>query len=1491
MSDPNSLLVPMSVEALVVNHSVRTGGNAFLRNEMQFDNLARYRDADPGFSMNDIAFTGTAPVHGVPADEYYNGIYLKWRMPTYFTHGEQDSVTGSTDYPEVPNRWLIVRFSGPITARVATAWIIESDYRLPTPPPTPANYAQQGSHYVAPGNGNTPIGALIGRNVALGTWTEPGTTLHLRAIGPGDPAFSAYQTHCNNVFSFVDTIADYSAQELSYMVLGWYSDATEDPLKGVDAQTFLARMTELGWSLPANTPSDAWANRSLLYGLTSGVSWQTTTAPPGGAPKGTTALAFGNTSVEALTALIQAQSEQQGVDVDPILLQALQLGLIDELDEPNGLAVIEEGIKSSYFNTYTGGYHWDIVDAPHATDQPTQGELDKERIWLAELNQNQALLDAAERQLGFLQQQVYVIWLKYLLWPSAHKGTSYIPQLNDRANLSALLNPTVAGTPAYLAAQAKAVVDGLLGKVPHGDTPQQLQDSIDQYELDHQLPSYRLLKRSAASTFREVNNPVALIAGAGASGIVTAPEETLCRLDSQLVNGFKFTWNGTDYTVTAATSGLTIPQPDLSGVSGAPWTAELAELLVDEMFFLDPDDATMVGAALAGVPVATIQAAMGDPASAIGTYPAGALDRWTQNPWHPFRLLYQVRYYPISYGTPENPNWIFADGEYYWNGLPASVQPDTSFQGNIQLSTAAAFNLRSRIVKFLADNPYLPAEERKEFEDLLKFVDGEDQWDLLSQALNGFNDQAQLQLPGVFMSPGAFPLPGSAPLLPLVGDERGWTPAVGNIPISAPKTDPFQPWRAGQFVLTSLVLVDEWGQALWLVTNGTTSSVEIYLPPTLTPVATSNAVAFTVSTLPVLSGANPPLVNAGTTELMLKLTGTGFQQGDCAMWNETILPAVILYPTEMTVMPPSDLLASPVAIELFVVRGGVNSNRVPFAVVAGPAISSVAPNLILAGMAEASLFPLTVNGLNFASDAVVQWNGAALDTAVMSATQLVAQVPSGNVATRGTAAITVVSATVTSPAATVTIVPAATIGSIVPGSAVVGQSGMTVDVYGVGFEEPGRIQWNGADLAGTFIDHTHVTAVIPAGFLAAPAVAQVTQVIGHSVLPESSDTVIQLTPALLQPARLEFDLTSATSSTPISLSGADDSVCGWVVPNHLDHSLAAYGPTGVSFGELAVGASVDGTAHVCWTRAPGSPYATLAQLAAAVPHFGPFLLELSTLTPAIFTDFLNAVDETMWSAQPADAAMDENLMALIGRPLAMVRASLQLQTEGQPTPDPSWQYTFSAAPPLFTAYKFAVELGDIANVEDGLIGYFLEDDYTVFNIVQEADFQPDGYLKPIGVEGNYIHLPPDNTTRVSVSMLVDPRAPVHARTGILPDVSVAVPPAQVSTALANLEVTFRVDAILTDQQTTAATVDTLPKTTVFMPLPKVSAGTWDWVEYEGTDPVTYTVAVNDTVAKLSTSQPVLRQGVLQLTGAAGAPPKAITTRQRLAAPGVLPRKR
>jgi YD repeat-containing protein len=158
-----------------------------------------------------------------------------------------------------------------------------------------------------------------------------------------------------------------------------------------------------------------------------------------------------------------------------------------------------------------------------------------------------------------------------------------------------------------------------------------------------------------------------------------------------------------------------------------------------------------------------------------------------------------------------------------------------------------------------------------------------------------------------------------------------------------------------------------------------------------------------------------------------------------------------------------------------------------------PTVSSISPTSATAGGAA---FTLTVNGSNFISSSVVRWNGSNRTTTFVRSTKLTASIPASDIATAGTAQVTVFNPTPgggTSGAQTFTINNSApTLSSIVPNSAAVGSGAFTLTVNGTNFVSGSKVRWNGSDRTTTFVSSTKLTAAILATDDAATGTAQVT---------------------------------------------------------------------------------------------------------------------------------------------------------------------------------------------------------------------------------------------------------------------------------------------------------------------------------------------------------------------------------------------------------------
>ena len=164
-----------------------------------------------------------------------------------------------------------------------------------------------------------------------------------------------------------------------------------------------------------------------------------------------------------------------------------------------------------------------------------------------------------------------------------------------------------------------------------------------------------------------------------------------------------------------------------------------------------------------------------------------------------------------------------------------------------------------------------------------------------------------------------------------------------------------------------------------------------------------------------------------------------------------------------------------------------------------PSINSLSPSAVLAG---GQSFSLTVNGSNFVSTSVVQWNGSNRTTTFVSTTRLTAVIPASDVAVAGTANVTVVSPTPgggTSSASPVMITaspgnPVPAILSLSDSQAPAGWPGFALTLTGSGFVAASIAQWNGLNRPTTILSSTQLRASIPPEDLAAAGTAQVTVV-------------------------------------------------------------------------------------------------------------------------------------------------------------------------------------------------------------------------------------------------------------------------------------------------------------------------------------------------------------------------------------------------------------
>ncbi|MCC3773012.1 hypothetical protein K6I34_007123, partial [Streptomyces sp. UNOC14_S4] len=393
------------------------------------------------------------------------------------------------------------------------------------------------------------------------------------------------------------------------------------------------------------------------------------------------------------------------------------------------------------------------------------------------------------------------------------------------------------------------------------------------------------------------------------------------------------------------------------------------------------------------------------------------------------------------------------------------------------------------------------------------------------------------------------------------------------------------------------------------------------------------------------------------------------------------------------------------------------------------------------------------------------------------------------------------------------------------------------------------------------------------------------------VNPENPYRYFALPPRILQPTRLRFDFVSTRDDHQRvdvdagPREAADDTpVCGWLLANHLSRSLLVHAPDGTGLGEIRTALNTTHEQVAAWDPLPDSPYPDLRPdsdsgraFAAAHPHLYGFVTELLAAGPDAFAELLATVDQSL--SATAAGEEDDSLAALVGRPMALLRARMKFELNGPPMTSSSWADVVDPNPPApeFTDYLWNVRLGAADMLGDGLVGFFLGSDYTRLHTAPRRQPRSPGYTVPI--DGQEIALPARPVARPAriadeaaawVTLLADPWAAVHAVTDLLPVGRLLLPPTWVRGPLGRMKLSFRMGPLLAGTRMAATEEGGTPVEHLVMPGPAGWRGTWRWAQPAaagGWSP--YPLTAPDAPLALTDDTPSARHGFLQLSGALG----------------------
>jgi hypothetical protein len=1387
-------IVPLNIAAIRVSPTDSSNVvPSFKGRVANFDNMPYGQPSASGLTSTGDAIVQLLESPDSALAPLYTGIHLHWELPDYFRKGVQPVGGSNIVFPQAPNRWLVVRYLsiydgknwGPVTNH---SWVVESDYicaqqlkdsdgvtRPSVPVPLPVNPAF--------GSSNQPY-RYMGRVVDAAQWplvtpgdqylhdfnNEDGDPCYLTSIGFLGPGFSAYYPDCCTVFGFMDRFLDnptiYNALsantaikfKASYQVMGWI-DGGADPLDGIAAQVttqysdYVTKCNQQQVPI-VQTPADFFNSialqnfkwqfnkaditytfdndtdkniatidlpaKTICSGIMQELVWDMLVSPgssgflgdpetptkPGVWADNDLKVAVGNTSVDALSALLKYDSGNTDDDPDLLknyeyLLDALQLGILKNLEaEGNNVIALEEALHSSGFAREQGGLLWIVQQKPADLTGPVNPNSEITlpltlAEQLSQLNQAQKTYDMGRSALSQMRSQLYMDWYRYI---KMYAGNAKSPNVtvNDLTNYltsgtTSELNNVInkgndIGIVSYITASddSGAVIDIKMPAGSNTTAAYSLWSELDAFKKDlADYPDWQIIAVPAPN-YWEPADPVAVMEGSRLEPVRRNGQATYLpvRLTTELLNQLTVTYNSNNFTILA--SGVAAQAP----VSGNMPYKQDFEALAGEACLLIPSLAPSVATSLLN------QGGTGNPAAA------------SYNDFVTALTLTQGGVSGLEGGNP-------LTGLY--NALQ---QPDYTAVANPVQQVNAPLEISVTFTN-LSANGWAP--------DAV-------QW------------STQIQLPE----------------------------------FSSNRYDPFLPvnliWN-----LTLDPLLKNQDSLNYSSTNITdfftldADAIDYGYPVNKLPITTGNAVSY---------GSASTMSKKATFSIVSQINNY-----------------VTNYPGD-----PADDALTEIANDyknrkiLAQTMSGLNAAQL---------LTYYIPQISVEDLTTSESRDTVTKAIKNAAltaNADDNWYDYAFNAQ--------APIPTGAKALSN-------------------------YGPLRSGFVAV-QSLEVIDVFG----QRMQLHTPKKNADGSL-------QVIPA----------------MTVAPMQGDTAnankIYLPPRILAPTRLWFRWLSATHNNEVSgittdfvemnTHPATSPVCGWVMPNHLDNSLFFYNADGVPVGSFGIEhGNLQYRTRAGNISNPGDVLANdIGAYGDTNPpvniHLAQFMWYINNKSGkgkangAFLDDMMKAILDSDNFINPAGYAQDASLAVLVGRPLAITRSVISMETAGNLLPlnqaDTSasnpvtpWAVNVKAGTTDYSArqangaanignVQFPLRLGDLSNIDDGLIGYIIEQNAP--DPYGNSDF-----FAPAAnpAHHNGVSVPSAtniqltlNAAPVTVTVLMDPRAAVHATTGVLPVEELTIPDDQYSNMLDNLQMTFFTMPVLQKRQG------------LTVPLPSQSGYVWRWI--------------------------------------------------------------
>lgn len=306
----------------------------------------------------------------------------------------------------------------------------------------------------------------------------------------------------------------------------------------------------------------------------------------------------------------------------------------------------------------------------------------------------------------------------------------------------------------------------------------------------------------------------------------------------------------------------------------------------------------------------------------------------------------------------------------------------------------------------------------------------------------------------------------------------------------------------------------------------------------------------------------------------------------------------------------------------------------------------------------------------------------------------------------------------------------------------------------------------------------------------------VTESVAMGSVKATQNTQIPLPPRIIQPSRLQFHWLNLRDEIMYQDAGTLESpIFGWLVPNFMDASIMVYDHNGRGVVRLQISEDFSKDKGLALAKLPFPGTDQTADLSGNI--------QLQQLLDAIDTGsivsgIMSLAQKVNESLTQARGVQNNTISLLFGQPVALARCSVGIETLGLPAFNQSWDVSGKQDSGGIESMKFPLFIGDFSMENDGVLGYFSDDDYTrLYAPLNAPEFRFRESV-PYFTKTTPIKLSLREAPK-KVTLVLDASASVQLSSGILPSKFVELFRHGTSDLLESLQTSFLVAPFIADK--------------------------------------------------------------------------------------------